>query len=103
VEAGVMEKFSGIIKAGSIMGAFLVLTGATVKALDYTETRPVILKEFRVVMDQVQQNTQATLLIRYQLLDAKRKSGTLTVEESIERCQIAMVLNYPLSVIGGCQ
>jgi hypothetical protein len=92
-----MEKFSGIIKAGSIMGAILVLTGATVKALDYTETRPIPLKEFKVV-----QNSQATLLIRYQLLDAKRRLQALTVEESIERCQIAVVLNYPLQVIGGC-
>jgi hypothetical protein len=93
-----MEKFSGIIKASTIVGALLVLSGATVSALEYTDLKPVLSRDFRPALAQLEAQIEnlsnAQLLIRFQQLEQKLKFGALSFEESQERCRIARVLTY---------
>jgi hypothetical protein len=91
-----------IISAAAVLAALTSISWAAWQLGEYTELRPAIYKELHLVMDKVEQSQQTLLLIRYQILDAKLNQGGLTVSESIERCQIAKILEYPLTIVG-CQ
>jgi ribosomal protein L29 len=98
-----MEKFS-IIKLGAIVTAMVVISGATVKALDYTDLKPVLSRDFRPAIAQLEAQienlSQAQLLLKFQQLEQKLKFGPLSFEEAQERCRIARVLDYD---VPGCR
>jgi len=94
-------KIPSLTKIAGIIGSLTVIGGTAWAVGEYTGVRPVILKEFQVVMDQVQQNTNSINLARFLYLNAKREHATLTVEEAQERCQLAAALNW--KSVEGCQ
>jgi hypothetical protein len=111
-----------IIKSSTLLGAIAALGTAGWAVGEYTETRPVILKEFneyveidataaadnaellKGLLDQqsAAQSQMATSLMELQFstLNLKRKSGTLDFTEEQTRCRIAKKLDY--SQIEGC-
>ncbi len=101
-----------LLKAAAIVTAVSVVGGAGWAVGDYTEIRPIIKKEFLVsqnefqtsqqmLLEQIQQNQQITLLLQFKVLEEKRKYSYLTFDEIQERCQIAETLKYVL--VDGCR
>lgn len=111
-----------ITRAATILGAVVTLGGAGWAVGEYTETRPVILKEFneyvevdasaaadnaellKGLLDQqsAAQSQMATSLmeLQFQTLNLKRKAGALDFTEEQSRCRIAKKLDY--HQIEGC-
>jgi hypothetical protein len=111
-----------LAKATAALGAIVTLGGAGWAVGEYTETRPVILKEFNAYVEidadtaannaellkglleqqSANQSQMATSLMELQFttLSLKRKSGTLDFTEEQTRCRIAKKLDY--SQIEGC-
>jgi uncharacterized protein HemX len=111
-----------IIKSSTLLGAVVALGTAGWAVGEYTETRPVILKEFneyvqvdastaadnaellKGLLDQqsAAQSQMATSLmeLQFQTLNLKRKSGALDFTEEQSRCRIAKKLDY--QHIEGC-
>ena len=111
-----------ITRAATVLGAVVTLGGAGWAVGEYTETRPVILKEFNeyVVVDasaaadnaellkglldqqSAAQSQMATSLmeLQFQTLNLKRKAGALDFTEEQTRCRIAKNLDY--QNIDGC-
>jgi len=110
-----MKRFSKpILTAAALVAAMGVLGGAAWTAGDFTEIRPVLLKEYRiaqaqfqndqlVLQQQVQQVQQVQQLQRFQQLDMKRTFGALNWDEIQERCKIAQALGYVMSLVDGCK
>lgn len=111
-----------LAKATAALGAIVTLGGAGWAVGEYTETRPVILKEFneyvevdasaaadnaellKGLLDQqsAAQSQMATSLMELQFttLSLKRKAGALDFTEEQARCRIAKKLDY--QQIEGC-
>ncbi len=90
-----------IIQLGAIVAAFVAVGTAAWSAGDYLRIRPVLKSEFELVMNQVQQNTQAVLRITFDNLTRKREYGGLTFDEQQNLCRIAAALEYV--GVPGCQ
>ena len=88
-----LTKLAGTITALGIIG------GAAWGFGDYTGTRPALLRELQMVMDQTQQNTDSINTRELIDLEEKRKWATLTVEENLRRCQLAKALDWN---VDGC-
>lgn len=91
-----------VITAGAVFAALSSLSWGAWQFGDYTEIRPIIKREFKVALTQTEQNTQALLWIKFQILDDKFKKGGLSLDEMKERCDIAKILNYPSTFVPGC-
>lgn len=100
-----------IIKASTLLGAIVALGGAAWAVGEYTETRPVVLKEFKLaqadstqvlkgLIESQSQMTTSLMELQYQTLTLKRKSGALDFYEEQTRCRIAKKLDY--TQIEGC-
>jgi hypothetical protein len=111
-----------LAKATGILSACVALGGAGWAVGEFTETRPVILKEFKEyveidasaaadnaellkgLLDQqsAAQSQMATSLmeLQFQTLNLKRRSGALDFTEEQSRCRIAKKLDY--HQIEGC-
>lgn len=118
-----MFKTATIVKSSSLLGAVVALGGAGWAVGEYTETRPVILKEFNEYVEvqtdtaadsaellkglleqqSTAQSQMATSLmeLQFQTLSLKRKAGALDFTEEQTRCRIAKKLDY--QNIDGCQ
>lgn len=87
-----------IIQISATVTACLALTATAWGALEYTDLKPVLSRDFRPALAmleaQIENLSKAQLLIRFQQLDQKLKFNPLTFEEDQERCRIARVLNY---------
>jgi hypothetical protein len=105
-----------LTKAAGVLSACVALGGAGWAVGEYTETRPVILKEFneyvevdasaaadnaellKGLLDQqsAAQSQMATSLmeLQFQTLTLKRKAGALDWSEEQDRCRIAKRLEY---------
>lgn len=87
-----------LIQIGASVTALLVITSAAVGALEYTDMKPVLNRDFRSVLAQLEAQienlSQAQLLIRFQQLEQKLAFAPLSFEEAQERCRIARVLAY---------
>jgi hypothetical protein len=100
-----------IVKIGSWLGGIGVVATAAYGVTDYTETRPIIKKEYvqfaqsidkkyEALQLQLDQLSQTTLSIRFwNLQDKEKVNGTLTLDEQRDRCKLAKVLEY---VVQGC-
>lgn len=78
---------------GIITGVIALAAGAWA-AGDFMEVRPVIKREFRLAMDQMQQTSESVLLLQFQVLVQKRQYGGLTIQEQSTLCQVVAALNY---------
>lgn len=99
-----MEKFS-LTKAAASVTAIGVLLSAAVTILVFTDLKPVLSRDFRPTIAQLQTQIEnlsnAQLLIRFQQLEQKMKFEPLNFPEAQERCRIARVLGYV--GVPGCQ
>jgi hypothetical protein len=83
------------LKLTSILAATATAAGIIWAVADYTEVRPVIVKEFNEQISVVQNNSHSILLIRFQFLKSKQKiTQLLTFEELNEMCAIAQELGF---------
>lgn len=73
---------------GAAIGALVGLVAIT----DYLGVRPVLSREFTALKITVGANQQAVLLLRWQLLEQRRKTQGLTVSERVEYCAISRQL-----------
>jgi len=89
-----------ILKAAAILTASTTLASAAWIAGDYTEVRPVLLKEFHQLAEESAQVNKAVLLIRFQLLMEKSKFQPLDFDDQQELCRIAKELQF--SGVPGC-
>lgn len=111
-----------IVKSSTLLGAIVAIGGAGWAVGEYTETRPVILKEFNEYVEvdasaaadnaellkglleqqSASQSQMATSLMELQFttLTLKRKAGALDFYEEQTRCRIAKKLDY--HQIEGC-
>ena len=90
-----MISTSNILLAGALFGAVSSMGYGTWKVLDYTELRPITLKEYHITQQQLDGLSNSYLLIRFQILMEKRKQqGLVSFEEQQEICRIARVLGY---------
>lgn len=85
---------TSVIETGKFVAAIGVVSGAMYTVGDSTGYRPIIKNEFRLVMEQMQQNSQAVLQIQFQLLEEKRQRGGLTFLELQQYCDLAKTLGY---------
>jgi hypothetical protein len=95
----------GVIVAG------MAVIGTGWAALDYLEIRPVFSRELkmaerqfsrelRATETQVAANTSAVQLIRWQLLDQRRRTQGLSPNEQVEYCKLSRLLGLRGA---GCQ
>lgn len=111
-----------ITRAATILGAVVTLGGAGWAVGEYTEVRPVILKEFKLaqadstevlkglveqqqdlsasMFEQQQQLSTSLMELQFTTLSLKRKAGALDFTEEQARCRIAKKLDY--SNVPGC-
>jgi len=97
-----------IITAGAVFGAISSIAYGAWKFGDYTGVRPIIKlefskfrdSEFKLAMDQAQQNTLAIVKNEFGYLQDKLKYGELTFEEKESRCKAAQILEY--TTVEGC-
>jgi len=94
MELGLISKVSGAVMAS------IALLAAGWKAADYTEVRPVILKEFKLRMAQMESLEKQVWLQRFLFLQTKQQNGGLTFLEQQEMCQIARNLGF--TGVPGC-
>jgi hypothetical protein len=83
-------------KLAAYITAFGVIGGASLALGDATGWRPVILNEFRVAMEQTEQNTLAMAKLQFDILWGKKQFGSLSFEEKVSLCKTAQILNYSL-------
>jgi len=86
-----------LIQIGAYAAALAAIGGAAAGAWSvggYLGVRPILKSEFEMVMQQVQQNTEAVLRIQFDNLMARRKYGELTFDEQQTLCQLAAALKY---------
>jgi hypothetical protein len=86
---------STILKAAALLAAVTAICGSAWAFMDYTEVRPVMIREFRVAQQQLEDMSQSVLLLQFQLLLETKKFRELTVEEQIRLCRIAEALKFP--------
>lgn len=93
-----------IITTASLVAALVTLGGLTYTFGDKTGWRPIIKKEFvgfiegefKVAMDQTEQNTLAIAHSRFNILFDKKRINKepLTMDEKISLCKDALILKY---------
>lgn len=97
-----------IIKAAAVYSALAVLVGAAWAFGDNTGYRPWLKleqneftsRDFKLVMDQMEQNTLAITKQEFTYLEDKKEHGAeLTWEEKRDFCKGAQILEYPVE---GC-
>ena len=89
-----MIKAKTILTTAAVLAACATIIGTTWAALDYTDLRPILSREFRVTQQQLEDQSKSILLIRFQLLMQKKKQGLWTFDDQQELCRIARVLGY---------
>jgi hypothetical protein len=65
---------------------------ALVAALDFLGIRPVVIRELRATDARVAANTSAVQLIRWQLLEERRRTQGLGPGERVEHCTLSQIL-----------
>ena len=84
-----------IVRIAAIITACSVVGGAAWGIADYTETRPVLEREFVKLQQQAEDMSQSILAVRFWLLmDRLKINGQLTLEEQRELCKLAKELQY---------
>lgn len=83
-----------ILSFSGLLAALIAIGTAAWAAMDYTQIRPVLLREFAQLEQSQQQTVQSLLLLRFQFLMQKLTYGGLTFAEQQELCQVALQLNY---------
>lgn len=91
-----------ILTASAVMGALSSLIFGAWAFGDKTGYRPWLkmeqdafaASEFKLVMDQAEQNTLAMAKIQFDILWGKREFGGLNIEEKTSLCKAAQILNY---------
>lgn len=83
-----------IIKIAGVVTALSVIAGTAWAIGDYTELRPVVKREFKMVQAQMESTNKAILLLQFSILDQKRQQGALTFLETQQYCSIARELGY---------
>jgi len=91
---------TALLKAAGLLAASTTLASAAWVAGDYTEIRPVLLKEFHQLAEESAQINKAVLLIRFQLLMERAKFQPLDFDDQQELCRIAKELQF--SGVPGC-
>ena len=94
-----------LTKASASLTAVIALGGALWVFGDDTGYRPWLKKEmqdftardFKVVMDQTQQNTLAIAKNQFDILWGQRKFGALDFEQTTSLCKNAQILNYAVA------
>jgi len=89
------------LKLAAYITAFGIIGSAAVVLGDATEWRPVILKEFKVAMEQTEQNTLAMAKLQFDILWGKKQFGGLSFEEKVSLCKTAQILNYNIRTPDG--
>ena len=87
-----------IVKFSAVLGAFVAISSTLWAAADYTEVRPVIKKEFIVVLETQKLLSDNILLLRFQILMQKKEMNQLSLQEKLELCKIAKQLNFALDI-----
>ena len=82
-----------------VPAAIVAAVTATWAMTDYLGIRPVLSREFTELKTTVAVNQRGVLLIRWQILEQKRKTEGLTAAEQVEFCQISRLLGIRG---GGC-
>lgn len=93
------------ITAGAVFAAFNGMAWGAWRIGEYTELRPVILREFRanikLAMDIAERNTIAIAKQEFDAIEGKKDHGAeLTYEEKRDLCKNAQILDYP---VDGCE
>ena len=83
-----------IITTGAVFAAMSSMAFGAWKALDYTDLRPVLIREYRVSQQQIEEMSKSILLIRFQNLMEQRERGGLGFADQQELCRIARVLGF---------
>lgn len=87
-----------IVKFSAILGAIVAISSTLWAAADYTEVRPIIKKEFKVVMETQKMLSDNLLLLRFQFLMQKKELNQLSLQEKLELCKISKQLNFKLDI-----
>lgn len=98
-----------IIKWGAVVGALGVIGGAGWAFGDKTGFRPWLKmeqkafteQEFKLVMDQTEQNTLAMAKLQFDILWGKKQFGGLNFDEKVSLCKSAQILNYDIRTPDG--
>lgn len=83
-----------ILTAGAVVAALSSMSYAAWSALDYTELRPVLIREYRITQQAIDEIGKSVLLLRFQNLMEAQKRGGLSFADRQELCRIARVLGY---------
>lgn len=83
-----------IITAGAVFAAISSMAYGAWAALDYTDLRPVLVKEFRTSQQQLEEMSKSILLLRFQNLMEARERGGLGFSDQQELCRISRVLGF---------
>ena len=95
-----MSIFNVTLEFAKAIGAFTVIGGAALAVANYTELRPIVVKEFKSVQVQIEELSKSQLYIQFQWLQEKEKREGLTFDERQTMCRIARVLDF--RGIAGC-
>jgi hypothetical protein len=99
---------SRIVTISSVFGAVVILAGFAWAFGDDSGYRPIIKREFerflgvefKLAMDQTEQNTLAIARQEFNYIEEKKlRGGLLTYEEKRDFCKNAQILQYPVE---GC-
>jgi len=97
--------FSPVTKVSATITALVTLGGLAWGFGDATGYRPWLKREqetftannFKLVMDQTQQNTLAIAKSQFDVLWGQRKFGALDFEQTTSLCKNAQILNYAVT------
>lgn len=90
-----------LLKVGGVVAAMSAGTATIWKVEDWTETRPVILRELKQAQLQIDQLSKSTVYLQFKWLSEKAKQPIpLSPEEQRDLCQSAKVLGFPPPIQG---
>lgn len=100
-----------IITTSALIAAVVTLGGFAWAIGDNTGYRPWLKREqseftdkqFKLVIDQTQQNTRALAQLKFDELWGLRKFGALTWDQKVNLCSLALTLNYTIVEEDGCR